>query len=316
MSATSLLPTPALDFALKRLGPLQATPVVLAGLPGPAQALLAARLSLAGAELRSALSEGASYILGAGDEDLTGQLGATSRVASVVQTVPVLDLSESPLMRLAHDQIGIGQASVMALLDITNLQLAGRRVVVCGYGPTGASVAAHVSALGGRVCVVETDPILGLQAACAGYDVEGFARALPPAEVVLATDDGPELTFGQSAHLSTGTILCAAGARAAISPEIIASAHDRRPVRDHVEALDLPQAPEVKLIAQGHPLHLAEGQGLPAETADIVLALHVLGLAQLLSVPDATPGRLRLERLAEAGLAAHLVALRGGELEV
>lgn len=316
MSGVADLKMPALDFALARLGPLRGTPVTVTRPLDPAKAVFAARLRRCGAVVQEAPANGPCYVLDATFEDLTGHLGATTRAPQIAQNTPVVDLSQSPLMRLAHDHIGIGQASIMALLDITNLQLAGRSVVVCGFGPSGGGVAAHAAALGGRVTVVEADALRATQAMMVGYSVRGFAQALPPAEVVFVTDDGPKLTQGHCQYLSPGVILCAAGANAAISPEIVAFGGDLRPVRAHVEAFDLPHASGLKLVARGLPLHLAEGQGLPFEARDIVLALHILALDQLLRVGPAAPQISPLNPAAEADLAAIMVAQMGGDLEL
>lgn len=315
MSVSPAPKMPALDYALSVIGPLSGVSVVLGRGLTPDQPLLGARLRAAGADVRTGLQGDPSFVLGAVEGDLSGHLGATSYGAPLAQNLPVVDLFQSPLMRLAHDHIGIGQASVMALLDITNLQLAGRVVVVCGYGPTGAGVAAHAAALGGRVTVVETDPVQAATARLAGHTLDRFAGALPGAEVVFATDDGPYLGVEHLEHLCTGTLLCAAGANAEISPAIIAFVGDFRPVRAHVSAFDLPHAQGLKLIAEGRPLHFSHGQGLPLEIKDIVLALHILALAQLMRVEPTAPASRQLDPTVEAALAAILVATSGGVLE-
>ncbi|ABD54497.1 adenosylhomocysteinase [Jannaschia sp. CCS1] len=318
MSA-SLGQTPALDHALARVmdqAPLRGVPVALArGIAPPAAAVLAARLRHAGADVLDGVGAGPCYVLGVLDEDLTGHRGATSQLPGFAQDVPVVDLSQSPLMRLVHDHIGIGQASVMALLDITNLQLAGRHVVVCGYGPTGAGVAAHAAALGARVTVVERDALRAAKALGQGHSVERFASVLPRAEVIFATGEGPDLGQEQTRHLASGVILAVAGMQHSTALADIARGRSRRSVRAHVEAFDLPDATDLKLIAGGQPLHLAGGQGLPHGVQDIMLALHVLALGQLLRAGPGSAGSVPLDPALEAGLAACVVTHMGGQLE-
>lgn len=322
---------PVLDYALAQLGPLDDVDIALNFPLDPSLAVLATRLSTLGARVCVVGAElelpgvamcaeldhcPPSYVLGAIETDISRHLGAVTRCAKIAQTVPVVDLSSSALMTLAHDHIGIGQASVMALLDITNLQLAGRSVVVCGYGASGQGVAAHVAALGGRVTVVERDPILASQALAAGCSVERYAQCLPKAEVVFATDDGPQLRVDDVAHLQRKTLLCAAGASAQVPPAIIVLGQNVRPVRAHVSAFDLPGAPDLKLIAKGQPLHLAERQGLPTEASDIVLVLYVSGLGQLLRGGVDAPMISGIAADAEAALAAEYVARNAGSLEL
>lgn len=315
-----VLAMPALDHALTRLAahaPLRGAPVALARGLGRADAVqaLGARLRRAGADVKDGLGDGACFVLGAVDEDLTCHLGATLQRAGRAPGVPSVDLSQSRLMRLAHDHIGIGQSSVMALLDITNLQLAGRAVVVCGYGPMGAGVAFHAAALGARVTVVEDDPLRAAEALAHGHSARGFAQALPRAEVLFGTNGGPQPGAQQVSHLSGGTILCATGPGSEISSEITCRAENIRPVRPDVEAFDLPHAQGLKLIAGGRPLSFAGGHGIPAAAQDIVLALHVLALGQLLRAAPNDLVAAALDPVEEARLAAVVVAASGGETE-
>lgn len=310
--------TPVLDHALAHLGTVDGLGIVLA-MPGDVSvAALAARLRERGARVfdADAAPDVPSYILGAASCVSAEHLGATTYGARFAQTVPVVDLSGSALMQLAHDRIGIGQASVLALLDITNLQLAGRRIVVCGYGPVGQGVAHYARALGGRVTVVETDPTRAANALLAGHHAERFAAALPGAEVVFVTDAPPHLGAEHINHLCDGTILAAAGAQAMISPEIVAFGDGLRAVRAHVEAFNLPPARDVKRVAEGLPLHLAAGQGMPAEASDIVLALHISGLAQLRRGGENAPPRAGLDPAVEAALATLVVGVLGGTIEL
>lgn len=319
---------PVLDFALGRLGPLDGVPIALTLPLDPALAVFAARLRDLGAQVCIVRAQSLevtgveglddcspSYILGPVATDISRHLGAITTRPQYAKAVPTVDLSSSALMTLAHDHIGIGQASVMALLDITNLQLAGRSVVVCGYSASGQGVAAHVAALGGRVTVVEREAIRATQALAAGHRVERFSQCLPTAEVVFATDDGPQMQQSDAALLKNQTLLCAAGATAQVSTEIMALGQNFRSVRAHVSAFDLAEARDLKLIANGQPLHLAEGQGLPIEASDIVLALYAEGLGQLLRDGADAPSFAGLEAVAEAALAAKYVAQNAGSLE-
>lgn len=320
---------PVLAAALDRLGPVDGLPIALALPMDASVARLAEWLRDAGAKVgmigqaNTSAPEAQgdldtcppSYIIGAPPGDVSRHRGVVTDRARFAQNVPVVDLSQSPLLTHAQGHIGVGQASVMALVDITNLQLAGRVVVVCGFGPTGEGVAAHVAALGGRVSIVESDPVRAVRALGQGHSVHRFAQCLPRAEVVFATDDGPPLQIGDANHLIGKTLLCAAGSQAQVSPEIIALGGDLRPVRAHVSAFDLPHARDLKLIAEGRPLHLAEGFGLPLEAADIVLALHISGLSQLLRRSSDAPLVAPLAPEAEAALAAVRLCQVGAELQ-
>ena len=101
---------------------------------------------------------------------------------------------------------------MMALLDITNLQLAGRVVVVVGYGSVGQGVARHAAALGARVVVSEIDAVKALQALHDGHRVQSLSDAAPDAEIVFAaTGIAGAVAPAHVERMQDGVILCTAG---------------------------------------------------------------------------------------------------------
>lgn len=163
--------------------------------------------------------------------------------------------------------------------------------------------------------VVEADPIRGVIAQLAGHNLDRFAQALLGLRWYLSPMMAHIWGWSISNTFQWGLYLCAAGADITISPAIVVSGSDLRPVRAHVTAFDLPRARGLKLVAEGRSLHLSDGQGLPLEVKDIVLALHILALDQLMRVSPSDPALQRLDPVAETGLAAMLVTASGGSLE-
>ncbi len=331
---------PVLDHALATLPDLRDVPVTLAFPLDPKAAALALHLSRAGAvvsvsptafsvpDLEAALvSAGVrldvppvGYVLGAAAalaaEPPEGVRGLTTQEdCGEAKTVPVVDLSGLDILALVEGQVGIGQASVMAFLDITNLQLAGRRVCVAGFGRAGQSVAAHVAALGGRVVVVEGDAVRALAAVLAGHGAQSFAGAVPSAEVIFVTDDAPRLIPSHLALLAQGAMLCAVGSRDPLLSDALAHLALGRALRAHVTEHGLPSGRAVKLIASGQPIHLTAGQGLPVEVADVALALHVAGRAHLLQNPQIGAGIQRLDARIVTELAQVKLAALGQSIE-
>ena len=124
-------------------------------------------------------------------------IGATEETTSGVRPLrvmedegelklPVIAVNDSPLKYLFDNVYGTGQSCVMALLDLTNLQIAGRQVLVIGYGWVGKGVAQHATALGALVSVAEIDPVKALQAQHDGHRVCSIQSAAPDCEVVFA----------------------------------------------------------------------------------------------------------------------------------
>lgn len=90
-----------------------------------------------------------------------------------------------------HADAGAGQATVQAILRLTNLRMPGKRVAILGYGPVGRGIATYVRAMGGRVIGVDSDPIKALAAHTDGHEVADTLTAVSGADIVV-TSDGPE----------------------------------------------------------------------------------------------------------------------------
>ena len=193
----------------------------------------------------------------------------------------IVDVAASPLKRYVEQTIGIGQAAVMALVDITNLQLAGRCIVVAGYCEAGRSVASHAKALGGVVTVIAHDPVSRVRAVCDGF----FASAdedLSEAEVIFCVEPSAMDRAVMAADtLRPGVILCNATDR--LTHGIGAGESLRQHVTRHV----LKGGRDMRVIAGGQPVHHAAGQGLPLQVQDAVLALHIGAVVQMLNAPPA-----------------------------
>lgn len=198
---------------------------------------------------------------------------------------PVVDLNASPITQLLYNELGTGQSSVMAIVDITNLQLAGRCVVVQGFGPVGRGVAKHAAALGARVTVCERDPIRALMALCEGYKVCALEDILPTSEVViLATGHAGQFTSAHLSLLPDQAMICVSGGgRFELPMEYLETKVASREVRKDVKEYDLPNGRTIKVLSQGNCVNRFSGEGSPAEVADVILALHLLAVEQFIN---------------------------------
>jgi adenosylhomocysteinase len=258
--------------------------------------------------------------------DLVAQMsGATEETTSGVRPLmamhadgqlrlPVVSVNGSRLKYLFDNVYGTGQSCVMALLDVTNLQLAGRKVLVVGYGFVGNGVARHARALGAQVVVAELDPIKALQALHDGHTVCSVAEAAPTAEVVFAST-GIEgvLTAAHVEALPDGAILCTAGGGEYELPmDYLASLPPPATVRQHVEEYRTAQGRRIRLVAKGACVNCLAGEGNPIEVMDLSLSLQACAVELLAAqagqmapgihpIPESVEQSLALERLRLAG---------------
>jgi adenosylhomocysteinase len=229
-------------------------------------------------------------MLGAAEETTSGVQALRVMHEQGVLKIPVIAVSDSRIKHLFDNVYGTGQSCVMALLDITNLQLAGRLVMVVGYGWVGQGVARHAAALGARVIVSEIDAVKALQALHDGHRVQSLSDAAPDVEIVIAaTGVAGAVTRAHVERMQDGVILCTAGGGAFELPMGYLNAlGTATEVRPSVTEYATPAGKTVLVIGQGDCLNCSDAEGNPIEVMDLSLSLQAFAAEGI-----ATEGRNR-----------------------
>ncbi len=180
---------------------------------------------------------------------------------------------------------GTGQSVVDGLLRATNLLLAGRTVVVAGFGWCGRGIAQRARGLGAQVIVTEVDPVRALDAVMQGYRVLPMRAAAPLGEVfITATGSRDVIGPEHMAAMRDGAILANAGhfdvevdvrALAGLAVSVT------REVRPHTDEYVLPDGRRLLLLAEGRIVNLVAAEGNPASVMDVAFAGQALVLAWL-----------------------------------
>lgn len=198
---------------------------------------------------------------------------------------PMVAVNDTPTSRLFDNRHGTGQSTVDALMRATNMLLAGRTVVVAGYGPCGRGVAGRMRGLGAHVLVTEVAPARALEAVLDGYDVVPLAEAAPRADVVVTATGNTGVVRGEHLELlADGTVLANAGH---FDVEIDvgwlrAHAVDvHRGVRPQVDAYLLADGRRLLLVADGRIANLGAAEGNPPAVMDVSFATQALVTAWL-----------------------------------
>jgi adenosylhomocysteinase len=228
-----------------------------------------------GADLVSALAAG--DLIGATEETTTGVI----RARSLDLGFPLIALNEGRAKDLFDNRYGTGQSTLDGVLRATNVLLAGRRVVVIGYGRCGRGVAARAAGAGAHVVVCEVDALAALEAAMDGYEV---MRALDAAGVgdlfITATGNRDALRGEHFERMPDGAILCNAG-HFDVEIDKDELEGERREVRPQVEEIRRADGRRLYLLAQGRVVNLAAAEGHPAAVMDVIFACQALA-AELL----------------------------------
>ncbi|MGA8117652.1 MAG: adenosylhomocysteinase [Actinocatenispora sp.] len=230
---------------------------------------------------------------------------------------PMVAVDETPTRRLVDNRYGTGQSTVDGVMRATSMLLAGRTVVVAGYGPCGTGVAERARGLGARVVVTEVDPLRALDATLQGYQVLPMSAAAKIGEVfITATGNRDVLRAKHFAVMRDGAVLANAGhfdVEIDI-PALTELATERRSgVRGHIDEFVLPDGRRLLLVAEGRVVNLTAAEGNPASVMDIAFAGQALTAAWLVDrdlAPGVHPVPVELDReVAELRLAAMSVKI-------
>jgi adenosylhomocysteinase len=224
-------------------------------------------------------------LLGASEETTTGVHTLRAMEADGTLKVPCIAANDARCKYLFDNRYGSGQSTVQAVLDNTNLLLAGRRLVVAGYGWVGKGVARRARGMGARVIVSEVDPFAALEAYHDGYDVLPLEEACEVAEVVMtATGVRRALPLAAIERLKDGALLANTGA---VDDEFdVAELRERaletREVRPNVEEFKLDEDRSVFVVGAGVVVNLSAGEGHPVEIMDLTFSVQALSARHLL----------------------------------
>jgi adenosylhomocysteinase len=221
-------------------------------------------------------------LLGGTEETSTGLVRLRALQAEGKLACPVLAVNEAITERF-NDRYGTGQSALDGILRTTNLLLAGRTVVVVGYGWTGRGIASRADGLGASVIVCEVDPLRALEARMDGFEV---LRALDAAErgdvFITVTGVRDVLRLEHLQRMKDGAVLANAG-HFDVEIDVAAlraSAESVREVRPLVEQFVL-GGRRLNLLAAGRVVNLAAAEGHPAAVMDISFALQALAAEEL-----------------------------------
>ena len=272
-----------------------------------------------GAELSiAAHARGSSFIgnvLGACEETTTGVMRLKAMEKDGRLKFPVVAVNDAMTKYLFDSRYGTGQSGLEGIMRATNLMIAGRNVVVAGYGWVGRGVAERAKGLGARVTVTEVNPVRALEALMEGHNVRPMTQAAEAGDLfITATGDIDIITAKHMLKMRDGAILCNVGH---FDVEVSVRQLERvairkRKARNEVTEYTLPNGRRLYLLSEGRLVNLAAADGHPAEVMDMSFADQALSAEyvkskgrslppRVLKVPDEIDMEVAAERLASFG---------------
>ena len=223
-------------------------------------------------------------VIGGCEETTTGilRLQAMNRAGEL--QFPMMLVNNADCKHLFDNRYGTGQSVWNGINRTTNLIVAGKNVVVAGYGWCGKGVAMRAKGLGAKVTVTEVDPIKAMEAVMDGFTVMKMSEAAPLGDIfVTVTGCDNVIVKEHFALMKDGAICCNAGHfDVEVDVRGLATmASDVRPARKNITCYTLEDGRRIYVLAEGRLVNLAAGDGHPAEIMDMSFAIQALSARYL-----------------------------------
>ena len=223
-------------------------------------------------------------VIGGREETTTGILRDKAMARAGTLRFPMMLVNDADCKHLFDNRYGTGQSAWDGIMRTTNLIVAGKQVVVAGYGWCGKGVAMRASGLGAKVIVTEVDPVKAIEAHMDGYTVLPMDEAAALGDIfVTVTGCDDVITRRHFEKMKDGAILCNAGhfdveVNVAALRELAAESYE---ARHNIQAYVLPNGVTLYVLAEGRLVNLASGDGHPAEIMDMSFAVQAMSARYL-----------------------------------
>ena len=225
------------------------------------------------------------HVIGGTEETTTGVIRLRSMANSKVLGYPIIAVNDAQTKHFFDNRYGTGQSTMDGIVRATNTLVAGKTVVVCGYGWCGRGVAMRANGMGAKVVVIEVEPIRAIEATMDGYQVMPIAEAAKIGDIfVTVTGDIHVIRREHFETMKDGAIVCNSGHfNVELDLDGLASVTTaRRMIRDFVEEYTLKNGKRVNVLGEGRLINLAAAEGHPADVMDMSFANQALGAEYML----------------------------------
>ena len=257
----------------------------------------------------------AGDLIGGCEETTTGILRLKAREKDGILPCPMVAVNDAKAKHYYDNKYGTGQSVWDGIMHTTNLVVAGKTVVVAGYGWCGKGVAMRAAGMGANVIVTEVDPFKALDATMNGFRVMTMDQAAPLGDVFVTVTGCKDVIVGRHFQaMKHNALLANAGhfdceVNVAALRELAESSQLRR---ENIVGYTLPNGKTLNVLAEGRLVNLAAGNGHPAEIMDMSVAVQALAAEWLTkqtglekkvyAVPDAIDDEIGRAKLAALGL--------------
>ena len=196
---------------------------------------------------------------------------------------PVIGVNEARTKHLFDNQYGTGQSTLTGIIRLTNVLIAGKHIVVCGYGNVGRGVAARARGLGAIVTVVEVDSLKALEAYMDGYNVKKISQVVENADIfITCTGQKNVIIEKHFKRMKNGVILANAGHfdKEIEVDKLISNSKKKYSIRPYLDCFHI-NGRKIFLLSNGRVVNLVGGEGNPPEVMAMSFANQLLSIMHI-----------------------------------
>lgn len=225
--------------------------------------------------IHSERKEQAAEVIGGTEETTTGVIRLRSMAKQGVLLYPIIAVNDALTKHLFDNRYGTGQSTLDGILRATNILLAGKNIVISGYGWCGRGCAMRAEGAGANVIICEVDPLKALEATMDGHRVMPIADAAPIGDIFITVTGDINVIRGEHFKMmKDGAIFCNSG-HFDVEIEIPAlkkMAVSTRTIREFTDEYVMPDGRRIYLLGEGRLVNLAAAEGHPASVMDMSFA--------------------------------------------
>ena len=214
------------------------------------------------------------------EETTTGVIRLRAMENDGVLKLPVMAVNDAQTKHFFDNRYGTGQSTIDGVIRATDTLLAGRQVVVCGYGWCGKGVALRARGMGSHVIVTEVNPIRALEAAMDGFQVKPMAEAATLGDIfITVTGDIHVIRSEHFAKMKDGAMICNSGhfnVELALEDLAKLAVTTNKNIREFVDEYVLQNGHRLYVLGEGRLINLAAAHGHPASVMDMSFAAQAL----------------------------------------
>ncbi|MGC9115349.1 MAG: adenosylhomocysteinase [Fervidicoccaceae archaeon] len=270
------------------------------------------------AYLHEKAREIAESVKGGTEETTTGVMRLRSLEREGRLIYPVFAVNDALTKHMFDNRYGTGQSTIDGLLRATNMLIAGKTVVVAGYGWVGKGIASRARGMGARVIITEVDPVRALEAVMDGYEVMPMSKAAEVGDVfITATGNKDVIRWEHMKKMKDGVVLGNSGhfnVEVSVS-ELEKNSEGWREIRKNLREYRLKGGKKLYLVGEGRLMNLVAAEGHPSEVMDMSFANQALAVKLIAESEKLEPRVLTVPRELDYEIASLKLEAMGIEID-